>query len=204
MDTLTLGRSSNEVAVGDLVEMLLSISFACKDAMLERGWLGIDLAEWPPQRLNCRIEHSACVSNMEASLESWLQYPWHMGYSALRCMACLNWQSTHACPVCKRPDRNLAGGKDRWSYVSGCLEHMHSGAGCMGSLFDADSPNMSGVTMIPTTAELLKGMYPGRCTRDFMPVATIGHRQRPMSISAVLDRFSLPIGRSRKYAIATL
>ena len=52
MDTLALGRASSEVAMGDLVEMLLSISFACKDAMLEWSWLGIDLAEWPPQRLD--------------------------------------------------------------------------------------------------------------------------------------------------------
>ena len=42
MDTLTLA----------FVEMLLSTSFACKDAMLEWSWLGIDLAEWPPQRLD--------------------------------------------------------------------------------------------------------------------------------------------------------
>ena len=33
----TLGRGGNEVAVGDIVEMLLSTSFACKDAMLD--WL---------------------------------------------------------------------------------------------------------------------------------------------------------------------
>ena len=89
MESLTLGRVANEVAVGDLVEMLLSISFACKDAILEWSWLGIDLAEWPPQRLDWemyRIEHLAYVSNMEASLERWLQYPWHVGYAALRCM----------------------------------------------------------------------------------------------------------------------
>ena len=41
----------NEVAVGDLIEMPLSVSFACKDAMLDWELLGIDPVEWPPQRL---------------------------------------------------------------------------------------------------------------------------------------------------------
>ena len=55
-----LGRADNEVAVGDTVEMLLSISFACKDAMLD--WLGIDMEVWPHQRLDWemyRIEYLA-------------------------------------------------------------------------------------------------------------------------------------------------
>ena len=57
---LILGRSDNIVKVGDLVEMLLGISFAVKDAMLDWEWLGIDPVEWPPQRLDWemyRIEH---------------------------------------------------------------------------------------------------------------------------------------------------
>ena len=45
---LILGRSDNIVKVGDVVEMLLSISFAVKDAMLDWEWLGIDEKEWPP------------------------------------------------------------------------------------------------------------------------------------------------------------
>ena len=44
---LILGRSDNTVKVGDLVEMLLGISFAVKDAMLDWEWLGIDSVEWP-------------------------------------------------------------------------------------------------------------------------------------------------------------
>ena len=32
--------------------MLLGISFAVKDAMLDWEWLGIDPIEWPPQRLD--------------------------------------------------------------------------------------------------------------------------------------------------------
>ena len=39
---LILGRSDDIVKVGDVVEMLLGISFAIKDAMLDWEWLGID------------------------------------------------------------------------------------------------------------------------------------------------------------------
>ena len=42
---LILGRSDKVVRVGDVVEMLLSISFAVNDAMLDWEWLGI---ETPP------------------------------------------------------------------------------------------------------------------------------------------------------------
>ena len=48
------------------MEMLLSISFAVKDAMLDWEWLGIDEKEWPPQRLDWemyRIEHLFCCEN---------------------------------------------------------------------------------------------------------------------------------------------
>ena len=57
-----LGRSDREVKIEDIVEMLLSISFAIQDAMLEWEWLGIDMGEWPPQKLDWemyRIEHLA-------------------------------------------------------------------------------------------------------------------------------------------------
>ena len=37
---LILGRSDNIVKVGDLVEMLLGISFSVKDAVLDWEWLG--------------------------------------------------------------------------------------------------------------------------------------------------------------------
>ena len=38
MMDLILGRSDNIVKIGDIVEMLLSISFAVKDAMLDWEW----------------------------------------------------------------------------------------------------------------------------------------------------------------------
>ena len=64
--------------------------------------------------------------------------------------------------------------------------------------------------MIPKTAELLKKLYPGSCTREFMPAATIlymgpgGNRQWPMSINALIDRFSLLIHKTRTSASAHL
>ena len=52
LELFELGRADNEVAIGEFVEMLLSISFVCKDAMFDWEWLGIDKEEWPPQRLD--------------------------------------------------------------------------------------------------------------------------------------------------------
>ena len=46
---LILGCSDNVVKVGDVVQMLLSISFAVKDAKLDWEELVIDEKEWPPQ-----------------------------------------------------------------------------------------------------------------------------------------------------------
>ena len=116
---LILGRSDNVVKVGDVVEMLLGISFAVKDAMLDWEWLGIDPKEWPPQRLDWemyRIEHLSFVSNMEAQFAGWLEQPWHILYSALRCMACQNCQDQHLCPICRNTHRNSGGTHDAWAY----------------------------------------------------------------------------------------
>ena len=101
---------------------------------------------------------------MEAALSERLHDPWRVGYSALRRMACQNWQTKHACPVCLKPERKSDGGKDPGSYISGCLAHLHTGtgctgSGCIGSLFNVDSPATTGATMIPTTAELLQKMF---------------------------------------------
>ena len=37
LDSFKLGRADSEVALGDIVEMLLNISFACKDAGRNAG-----------------------------------------------------------------------------------------------------------------------------------------------------------------------
>ena len=131
---LILGRSDNIVKVGDVVEMLLGISFAVKDAMLDWEWLGIDPIEWPPQRLDWemyRIEHLSFVSNMEAQFAGWLKQPWHTLYSALRCMTCQNWQRQHLCPICRNAHRNSGGTHDAWAYFNGCISHLGIAAKCM-------------------------------------------------------------------------
>ena len=82
---LTLGQADKEGKIGD----------TCKDAMLEWEWLGIDMQEWPLQRLDWdthRLEHLSFVSNMNLRL-----YSWHIAYSALRCMACQSWPASSAC-----------------------------------------------------------------------------------------------------------
>ena len=50
------GKADNEVAVGDVVQSVAEhLSFASKDAMSDWEWLGIDLVEWPHQRLDREI-----------------------------------------------------------------------------------------------------------------------------------------------------
>ena len=171
MIDLTLGRADKEVKIGDIVEMPLSISLACKDAVLEWEWLGIDMQEWPPQRLDWevyRLEHLSLVSNMESSFASWLACPWPIGYSALRCMACQDWQATHVCPICKKTDRNIGGVHNPWAYFDGCLSHLSTGTRCIGSLLSEDSPSLTGQSMIPTTAELHAQLHPSKCIRHFL------------------------------------
>ena len=48
MVDLIQGRSDHNVKVGDVVEMLLSISFGVKDSMLDWTWLGINPKEGLP------------------------------------------------------------------------------------------------------------------------------------------------------------
>ena len=106
---LKVGRADNDVAVGDLIEMLLSKSFACKDGMLD--WSGSEFILWnsPAKRLDCeiyRIEHLAFASYMESSMTGWLREPWHIGFAALRNMAVLDWTTQHMYPVCGASGRN--------------------------------------------------------------------------------------------------
>ena len=158
MMDLILGRSDNTVKVGDVVEMLLSISFGVKDSMLDWQWLGINPREWPSQRLDWemyRLEHLAFVSNMEEQMISWIGYPWHVLYSALRCMACQDWKRPHSCPVCRAVARNVGGTHDAWAYFEGCLTHMATAPKCIGALLLEDPLHVSGNPLIPTVASML-------------------------------------------------
>ena len=62
-ESIKMGRADNEVAVGDVVEMLLSISLASKDAMLDWEWLGIVLVEMaaPGTRLGDLLHCASCL-----------------------------------------------------------------------------------------------------------------------------------------------
>ena len=171
------------------------------------------MQEWPHQRLDWemyRIEHLAYASNMETSLKEWLQYPWHIGYAALRSMACQNWQTQHACPTYHKTERNKQGGKDPWGFISGCHVHLQHGSACLGSVLNSELPATTGQSMIPSTAVLLKELHPDKSSRDLLPPTAIiyvgsgGHRQWPMSIVAMPGRFSLLISVARKSAIAHL
>ena len=213
MMDLILGRSDNNVKVGDVVEMLLSISFGVKDSMLDWTWLGINPKEWPPQRLDWemyRIEHLAFASNMEEEMTGWIDYPWHVLYSALRCMACQDWKRPHSCPVCKAVARNNGGTHDAWAYFKGCLTHLDTAPRCIGSLLLEDPLNARGKSLIPTVAFMLKELSPEKKARDWLPPITIlymapgGHRQWPVSIKPMLDRLSWIVLKTRPLALMHL
>ena len=63
LDSFRLERVDNEVAVGDIVEMLLNISFACKDAMLDWEWLGVGVCSIKMHGMP-RLAVTACVSSL--------------------------------------------------------------------------------------------------------------------------------------------
>ena len=213
MMDLILGRSDNSVKVGDVVEMLLSISFGVKDSMLDWTWLGISPKEWPPQRLDWemyRLEHLAFVSNMEEEMIGWIEHPWHVLYSALRCMACQDWKRPHSCPVCRAVARNPGGTHDAWAYFKGCLTHLATAPKCIGSLLLEDPLNARGNSLIPTVASMIKELSPKKKGRDWLPPLTIlymapgGHRQWPVSIKPMLDRLSWIVLRTRPLALMHL
>ena len=109
--------------VRDNAQHLLSTTFARKDGMLDWEWLGIDLFEWPPQRLEweiCRIEHLAFANYMESTMKEWLEAPWFVGYAAPRNMAALECSVSH--PVCAVTGRNKNSGKT-WSVMTGAMQH---------------------------------------------------------------------------------
>ena len=176
MMNLILGRSDKNVQVGDVVEMLLSISFGVKDSMLD----------W------------------------WINYPWHVVYSALRCMACQDWKRPHACPVCGALARNNGGTYDAWAYLRGCLTHLNTAPKCIGTLLLEDPLNARGNSLIPLGATLLTELSPEKQARDWLPPMTIlymapgGHRQWPVSIKPMMDRLSWIVLRTRSLALMRL
>ena len=206
-------RSDNIVKAGDLVEMLLGISFGVKDSMLSWEWLGIDPKEWPPQRLDWemyRLEHLAFASNMEEQMIGWINYPWHVLYSALRCMAYRDWKRQHSCPICRTFNRNSGSSHDAWAFFDGCLSHLDTAPKCIGNLLLEDTLNGRGLSLIPSVASLLEELSPRKRARDWLPSLTIlymapgGHKQWPMSIKPLLDRLSWIVMITRPLALTRL
>ena len=62
--------------------------------------------------------------------------------------------------------------------------------------------------MIPSAASLLAELYPNKGVREWLPMLTMmymapgGHRQWPMSISALLDRLSWLVMQTRALALS--
>ena len=193
------------------MEMLLGISFAVKDAILDWEWLGIDPVEWPPQRLDWemyRIEHLSFVSNMEAQFAGWLEQRWHILYSALRCMACQDWRCQHLCSFCRNTHRNSGGTHDASAYFHGCITNLTTTPRCIGSFMVEDTLKGRGRPMTPSVISLLETLSPKEGAREWLPMLSIiymapgGHRQWPMSITALLDRLSWTVLQTRPLALS--
>ena len=181
--------------------------------MLDWTWLGINPKEWPSQRLDWemyRIELVAFASNMEEEMTGWIDYPWHVLYSGLRCMACQDWKRAHACPVCKVVARNSGGTHDAWSYFRGCLTHLDTAPRCIGTLLSENPLSARGESLIPSVASMLRELFPNKRARDWLPPLTIlymapgGHRQWPVTIKPMLDRLSWIVLQTRPLALMHL
>ena len=118
-----------------------------------------------------RIEHLVFASNMEATFSGWLQQPWHILYSALRCMACQEWQQQHVCPISRKSDRNIGGVHNAWAYFDGCITHLSTAPKCIGLLLNEDPLTGKGKSLIPSVATMLAELYPNKSTRDYLPFA---------------------------------
>ena len=211
MMDLILGRSNTIVKVGDVVEMLLSISFAVKDSMLDWQWLGINPQEWPPQRLDWemyRLGHLAFASNMEEQMAGWIEHPWHVLYSALRCLACQDWKRPHSCPICRALNRNVGGTHDAWSHFEGCLTHLDTEVQWVSVA--RRSLEWSWKFVDTHSCNLANGAFSEEKARDWLPALTIlymapgGHRQWPLSIKPLLDRLSWIVLKTRPLALMHL
>ena len=91
------------------------------------------------------------------------------------------------CPICRNAVRN-----------GGCTHD---------AFLTEDSLTGRGRSMIPSVASLLDELYPERGAREWLPMLTIiymapgGHRQWPMSITALLERLSWPVLQTRSLAL---
>ena len=79
-----------------------------------------------------------------------------------------------------------------WAYFNGCLSHLSIATMCIGSFVLEDTLKGRGRPMTPPVIKLLEGLSPKQEAREWLPAITIiymapgGHRQWPMSITALL------------------
>ena len=104
--------------------------------------------------------------------------------------------------------RNSGGTHDAWAYFDGCITHLTTAPKCIGYFLTEDPLSGRGRPMIPSVASLLTELYPNKGAREWLPMLTIiymapgGHRQWPMSISALLDRLSWLVLQTRPLALS--
>ena len=124
-------------------------------------------------------------------------------------MACQEWQRQHVCPICRKSDRNIGGGHNAWAYFDGCITHLTTAPRCIGHLLKEDPVTGLGKSLIPSVATLLAELYPNKSARECLPTLTMiymaagGHRQWPMSITALLDRLSWLVLQTRPLALSS-
>ena len=105
---------------------------------------------------------------------AWLKAPWFIGYSTLRNMAVFDSTAQHTCQVCGAAGSNKKTVKDPWCFMTGAMRHFLTSASCLASLLlNSSSPDIDGEYLIPSTLELLQGLIPSKCARDFLPPLTI-------------------------------
>ena len=91
----------------------------------------------------------------------------------------------------------------------GDVTHLSTAPRCIGNLLNEDPLTGQGKSLTPSVATLLTELCPNKSTRECLPMLTIiymgpgGHRQWPMSISALLERLSWLVFQTRPLALAS-
>ena len=111
-------------------------------------------------------------------------------------MACKTWQTEHTCPICLRHGRNRDGVDGAWSHVGGCPGTLAEWYGLhwLASQCRLTADHWSNYDF--TNCRI------GLSTRGYHCVDET--RQWPMSIDALLTRFSFLILQTTKLALAHL
>ena len=117
--------------------------------------------------------------------------------------------ASHLCPFCRTAHRNRGGTHDAWAYFNGCLSPLSSAPMCIGSFLLEDTLKGRWKPMTPPVIKLLERLSPKQEAREWLPAITIiymapgGHKQWPMSITALLDRLSWIVLQTRPLALVS-